>query len=165
MGSLSPLNLSSAAVTTAFCYGVAAGLLLSGIVAHVPVLRRLVTPKACAPGQEKRVFVLLVSMRLNPAMGGLKTFKEAWGPLAADVKKREPNCLSYELCSGEEDENSIIIYERYVAKVDLTSTHNEGVIFKAFGKKLGEGELKGLVLEKSKSTFYETNVGFMSRVF
>jgi quinol monooxygenase YgiN len=142
---------------------VAAGVLLSGIVAHVPVLRRLVTPKACTPGQEKRVFVLLVSMKLNPAMGGLQTFKEAWSRLAADVKKREPNCLSYELCAGEEDENSIIIYERYVSKADLTLTHNEGIAFKAFGKRLGEGELKGLVLEKSKEFYVETNVGFMSR--
>lgn len=120
------------------------------------------TPSWCLPSK-KRVYVLLVQMKLNPAMGGLETFKKAWKPLADDVRSKESNCLSYELCENEEDPNSIIIYERYTAKSDLTGQHNEGIVFKAFGKRLGEQDLKGLVIEKSKSFYYETNVGYMSK--
>ena len=151
-------SLLSRSSTQVFAAGVlfGAGLLL-GLV-HI----KLLTPSWCLPNK-KRVYVLMVSMKLNPAMGGLETFKKAWKPLADDVRSKEPNCLSYELCENEEDPNSIIIYERYIAKTDLTGKHNEGVVFKAFGKRLGEQDLKGLVLEKSKSFYYETNVGYMSK--
>jgi len=138
--------------------GTALGAAIMLGLVHVKSL----TPSWCLPSK-KRVYVLLVQMKLNPAMGGLETFKKAWKPLADDVRSKESNCLSYELCENEEDPNSIIIYERYIAKSDLTEKHNDGVIFKAFGKRLGEQDLKGLVIEKSKSFYYETNVGYMSR--
>jgi quinol monooxygenase YgiN len=138
------------------------GALVGGVfvlaAAHVPWL----IPSWCRT-ERKCVYVLLVRLKLNPAMGGLKAFTEAWAPLAKDVLAKEPGCLSYELCSGESDENEIIIYERYASKSDLTETHNSGAAFKAFGKLLGEGGLKGLVLEKEKATYWETNVGFMER--
>ena len=117
----------------------------------------------CEGQQHKKVFVLLVSMKLDPAKGGVEVFKEAWAPLAADVKLREKNCLSYELCEGAEDKNSIIIYERYVARADLDGAHAEGLCFKAFGKRLGEGDLKGLVVERSKHFYVETNIGYMTK--
>ena len=143
-------------------YTFLAGSLVGAVALLGLVHIKSLTPSWCLP-IKKRVYVLLVTMKLNPAMGGLETFKKAWKPLADDVRSKEPNCLSYELCENEEDPNSIIIYERYIAKSDLTGKHNEGIIFKAFGKRLGEQDLKGLVVEKSKSFYYETNVGYMSK--
>jgi len=143
-------------------YTFLAGSLVGAVALLGLVHIKSLTPSWCL-SIKKRVYVLLVTMKLNPAMGGLETFKKAWKPLADDVRSKEPNCLSYELCENEEDPNSIIIYERYIAKSDLTGKHNEGIIFKAFGKRLGEQDLKGLVVEKSKSFYYETNVGYMSK--
>lgn len=139
--------------------GVLGGVALATLAAHVPAL----VPSWCRPRTHKKVYVLLVQMKLNPAMGGAKAFKEAWAALAADVKAREPNCLSYELSESTSDPNSIIIFERYVAQRDLEVTHNEGLVFKAFGKRLGEGELKGLVVSREKTFYVESDVGFMAR--
>lgn len=135
------------------------GLGVAAVAAHIPSL----VPTWCRRASPRRVYVLLVRLKLNPAMGGSKAFQEAFKPLAQDVLRNEPRCLSYELCVGEEDENEICIYERYVEKADLVGTHNSGASFKAFGKRLGEGNLKGLVLSKEKMTFFETNTGFMDR--
>jgi len=133
------------------------GALAALLVAHAGL-----TPSWCR--RERRgVYVLVVRLKLNPALGGVSAFKAAWAPLAADVRSLETGCLSYELAVREHDENEVIIYERYATKSDLEVVHNAGASFKAFGALLGEGALKGLVLEKSKATYYETNVGFMTR--
>ena len=156
--------------------GVLGGVALAALAAHVPAL----TPSWCRPAAARKVavasssaataeapprsvFVLLVQMKLNAAMGGAAALKAAWAALAEDVRKSEPNCLSYELCEDVDDPNSIIIYERYLHRSDLEGAHNSGAVFKAFGKRLGEGDLKGLVVSKSKSFFVESNVGFMTR--
>jgi len=157
-------SLASKEGMRAVCmYSMAAGVLggaaLAALAAHVPAL----TPAWCRRPAPKKVYVLLVQLKLNPAMGGARAFKEAWAALAEDVRKHEPACLSYELAEDTEDPNSIIIYERYLSKRDLDETHNSGAVFKAFGKRVGEGELKGLVVSKTKNFFIESNVGFMSR--
>ena len=157
--------------------GVLGGVALATLAAHVPALvpswcrppaKAVVvssaSASAAASAAPKGVYVLLVQMKLNPAMGGAKAFKEAWAALAADVKANEPNCLSYELCEDTSDPNAVIIYERYVAQSDLDVTHNSGAVFKAFGKRINEGELKGLVLSREPKRFFlESNVGFMAR--
>ncbi len=118
---------------------------------------------------KKRVFVLAVRLTLNPAFpceGGktpLQTFLDAWEPLARHCQEQEPETLSYEACVGEEDPNEIIIYERYTTKSALTDVHHKSSPFLAFGKALNEGALKGLVAAKSRATYYESNVGYMSR--
>ena len=144
--------------------GVLGGMVLAALAAHVPAL----VPSWCRPkrigASPRRVYVLLVQMKLNPALGGAKAFKAAWAALAADVKANEPNCLSYELCEDAADPDSIIIYERYVSPHDLDVTHAAGAAFKAFGKRLNEGELKGLVLSREpKRFFWESTEGFMER--
>lgn len=53
---------------------------------------------------------------------------------------------------AEEDENEVIIYERYATKADLTDVHNSGAVFKAFGKRLGELDLKGAVALRKQHT-------------
>jgi quinol monooxygenase YgiN len=73
-----------------------------------------------APKEHKKVFVLAVRMKLDKSKGGLQAFKEAFTSLAQYCKNSEPNTLSYELCAGEEDENEILIYERYIQKEDLS---------------------------------------------
>jgi quinol monooxygenase YgiN len=139
--------------------GVLGGAVLAAIAAHIPVL----TPAWCKPEAATAVYVLLITMKLNPEMGGAKKFKEAWASLAADVKAKEKNCLSYEVADSSDEPDSIIIYERYKSKRDLDETHNNGVVFKAFGKRIHEGDLKGLVVSRTRSTFIESNVGFMTR--
>jgi len=54
--------------------------------------------------------------------------------------------------AAEEDENEVIIYERYATKADLTDVHNSGAVFKAFGKRLGEQDLKGAVALRKQQT-------------
>ena len=135
------------------------GLGLAVAASHVPSL----VPSWCRRAAPRRVYVLLVRLKLNPAMGGRRAFQDAFEPLAQAVQRNEPRCLSYEVSFGEEDENEVCIYERYVDKADLVGTHNSGAEFKAFGKRLGEGNLKGLVLSKEKMAFVESNTGFMER--
>jgi len=139
--------------------GVLGGAALAAVLAHLPYF----TPSWCRPEAAKGVFVLLITMKLNAEMGGAKKFKEAWAALAADVKAREKNCLSYEVADSTEEADSIVIYERYRSRRDLEETHNSGVVFKAFGKRIHEGDLKGLVVSRTRSTFVESNVGFMTR--
>ena len=116
------------------------------------------------PSSQKKVFVLAVRLTLNPEKGGLQAFLAAWQPLAKFCLENEPNTLSYELAYGEEDPNEIIIYERYVTKSDLVDVHHKGAAFLAFGKRIGpDGPLAGLVLNKTKATYFESNVGYMGR--
>ena len=108
-------------------------------------------------------FVLVVEMTLNAQMGGVAALKAAWAGLAADVKAREPNCLSYELIESTQDPLKVVIYERYASRSDLDVAHQAGAAFKAFGKRLGEQDLKGLVVEKKKSYFIESGVGYWAK--
>lgn len=73
----------------------------------------------------------------------------------------EPGCLSYELCVSEDDENDLLIYERYITKADLEGPHRAGVAFKTFGKWLNEES--GILISKSNKSYIETNVGHMLR--
>jgi len=100
----------------------------------------------------RNAFVLAVRLKIKPGTLGL--FKEKWGALAKHCRSSaEPNCLSYELCVEKEDENSLLIYERYVSEEDLTGTHNASIPFKTFGKWLNE--LSDIVVPGSKSkNFY-----------
>lgn len=69
---------------------------------------------------------------------------------------------SYELCYGEENPNQIQIYERYVCKDDLTVTHHASAAFKKFGATMAE-KYPGLIMTKERATFFESNVGYMSK--
>ena len=132
----------------------AAGGLLAAVLMHL-------LPYSACPGMPKHrnAFVLAVRIKVKP--GCLHLFKEHWKILADHCHSAaEPNTLSYELCTGEEDENDIIIYERYVTKGDLTGTHHGSQAFKDFGKKVADN---GWALEKTRATYYETNLGFMRR--
>jgi len=145
MPSQATLHLATASLT----------LLLAVAALHV-----LPQPAICRP---RRAYVLLVALQLDPAKGGFEALARAWEPLARAVRALEPDCLSYELCRDAEDENAAIIYERYRTKAALEEVHNAGAEFQAFGKRLGEGDLKGLVVAKSKRFFHESNVGYMTK--
>ena len=85
----------------------------------------------------KKAYVLAVRITLVP--GTIGAFTARWAALAAVCRSAaEPNCLSYELCVSEEDPNTILIYERYSTKEDLSITHRNTAAFKAFGKWLNE---------------------------
>jgi quinol monooxygenase YgiN len=142
-----------------YALGALAGAVLAVALGHIlpcPVpLKR----------DSKGVFVLVVRLKLVP--GTVEAFKARWAVLAQHCRSsREPNCLSYELIVNEEDKNTVLIYERYVSKEDLTITHNNGEAFKAFGKWVGEqsgDELlkdgrKSIVLEKSSACVLHASV-------
>jgi quinol monooxygenase YgiN len=85
----------------------------------------------------KKAYVLAVRITLVP--GTIGAFTARWAAMAAVCRSSaEPNCLSYEMCVSEEDPNTILIYERYVAREDLSITHRNTAAFKAFGKWLNE---------------------------
>ena len=107
----------------------------------------------------KKVFVLTVLLKLDPSKpDGVKQFFEKWRVLADYCKQNEPHTLSYEALQSRENPHTILIHERYVTESDLTVVHHSSQPFKDFGKWLAES---GLVLEKTRATYDETNVGFM----
>ena len=127
-----------------YAIGAAVGALAAVILGHVlpcPVpLKR----------NSKGVYVLAVKLKVVP--GTVEALKARWAVLAQNCRSsREPNCLSYELCVSEEDPNTILIYERYKTKEDLTITHNNQAAFKAFGKWMGEQSGDELLKDGRKS--------------
>lgn len=120
------------------------------------------TEGACpfAASVPRKVFVLTVSLKLDRSKpDAVKQFLEKWAVLADYCCKHEPHTLSYECLVSKEDPFLLLIHERYVAETDLTVIHHSSQPFKDFGKWLGES---GLVLEKTRATYTETNVGYMS---
>lgn len=127
-----------------YAIGALAGACVAVVLGHVlpcPVpLKR----------NSKGVYVLAVRLTLAP--GTLEAFKARWAVLAANCRSsKEPNCLSYELCIKEDEPNTVLIYERYKTKEDLTVTHNAQPAFKAFGKWLGEESGDELLKDGRKS--------------
>ncbi len=110
-----------------------------------------------------RVFVLAVSLKLDPAQGGATAWIREFRALAQHCYDAEPRTISYQLCVGEEDpESTILIYERYVTKEDLTGTHHASAPFKALGETIAE-RYPNLILEKTRATYWETEVGYMEK--
>merc|ERR1719456_15459 len=114
-------------------------------------------PKASHP----KVHVLLVQLGFNSKEDREK-FGENFRAGAANVYAREPNCLSYEMCTANEDEKSAIIYERYVTKADLDGPHQETLkANRAADKAAGVTGVKPA--SASLTHFTETNAGHMDR--
>lgn len=74
--------------------------------------------------QHKGAFVLVISLKLQP--GKAKEFLDAWAPLAAYCRLNEPRTLTYEAALSDKEDDTILIYERYVAKHDLTEVRSPG---------------------------------------
>jgi hypothetical protein len=67
-----------------------------------------------------------------------------------------------ELMVSTEKPEEVLIFERYVDTSDLTTTHHSSAAFKEFGRLVREGH-PDLIVDKSRSTWTETNVGFVVR--
>lgn len=104
------------------------------------------------------VHVLIVRIRVKP--GCAARFRELWTPLAKYCLASEPGCLSYELSGGESDEDDLVIFERYSTKADLDVVHNSSAAFKEFQAALGAADI---ILERSRSSYTESGVGFMQK--
>ncbi len=103
------------------------------------------------------VFVLAINLTFETPADA-QTFIDAWAPLAKYCKEHEPNTLTYEASIDDASGTEVLIYERYVAKTDLT-VHQKSAPFLAFR----EHEAQKLVKTKSGKSFYETNVGYAGR--
>eukprot|EP00798_Chlamydomonas_sp_ICE-L_P002394 gene2394-8702_t len=105
------------------------------------------------------VFVVLVTGKLKP--GFKEQFIANFKPLAEFVEKNEDGCYTYQLSFGNEDPDSLSIYERYISKEYVETVHWQSEPFKAFGaatRALGDiWETKAVV------KYDETPVGFMAR--
>ena len=139
------------------CVGAGAGAVLA-------LVGSFLLTRACTPAPA-RAYVLAVRVRLLPRK--LDTFLWLWAPLARLCRASEPRTLSYELCLAEnareadvEGGAEVLIYERYVDKEDLTTTHHASAAFKAFQTSLAEA---AIVAERSRATWVETGLGYMSR--
>lgn len=142
------------ALATAAAGGVALALV-------IPQLFSWAFPAPKAP----LAFVLAVRIKLLPRK--LDKFMWMWAPLAKFCRASEPRTLSYELCLAEnareadlEGGAEVLIYERYVAKEDLSVTHHASVAFKEFQSSLAEA---AIVAERSRATYTESGLGYMSR--
>eukprot|EP00735_Rhodelphis_limneticus_P010019 TRINITY_DN2905_c0_g1::TRINITY_DN2905_c0_g1_i1::g.4221::m.4221 TRINITY_DN2905_c0_g1::TRINITY_DN2905_c0_g1_i1::g.4221 ORF type:complete len:154 (+),score=16.08,ABM/PF03992.11/3.8e-09 TRINITY_DN2905_c0_g1_i1:45-464(+) len=101
-------------------------------------------------------FVLIVNIRLKP--GTVPRFFELWHPLANYVRANEPNTLAYEACISTDDENVIMIYERYRTRDDLHVVHKSSEAYKIFSEKLKEADI---VADKSGQSYFESDIGYM----
>ena len=108
--------------------------------------------------EPKGVFVLMI--RLKVKQGKTKEWLDHWKILADYCKQHEPNTVSYEasISDKEGEDNVILIYERYLAKKDLTDIHQKSAPFLEFQAKMKELDL---IESKEGSSYYETNVGYM----
>ncbi|KXZ44241.1 hypothetical protein GPECTOR_70g471 [Gonium pectorale] len=106
-----------------------------------------------------KVYVLLVKGKVKE--GQAAAFEKCFTPLAKYVTENEDGCLSYQLSWGEEDKDSLIIFERYVSKEYLENVHWKSEPFAQFRKDL---ESNGVVWEsKEVYKYYETGPGFPAR--
>lgn len=67
-----------------------------------------------------------------------------------------------ELMVSTEKPEEVLIFERYVDTSDLTTTHHSSAAFKEFGR-LAREVHPDLIVDKSRSTWTETNVGYVVR--
>ena len=72
--------------------------------------------------QHKGAFVLVITIKLQP--GKAKEFIDAWTPLATYCRLHEPRTLTYEAAISDKEDDTVLIYERYVAKHDLTEVRH-----------------------------------------
>lgn len=151
------MSLDKSAVTLAVTAAAAAAV---GAAAAYAVLR---APQPAAggrrPATHRGVHVLVVNLQLKK--GGAALFKERWATLAAYCAAHEPRTLSYELSQSLEDEDKIMIFERYVEPADLEVTHRASEPFKAFGQWCRE-TVPDLIVSRAPNTAWtESNIGFM----
>lgn len=140
------LDSPSTQLATAIGFGVVVGAGLAATWASLTT-----TPT-------KTGYVLIVTLKVKP--GCMKQLLALWKPLADYCKHSEDRTLSYEAIISDEEEDTVVIFERYVARADLAITHYSSAAFKQFGKSLTEA---GIVLEKSHHAYIESNVGFMTK--
>lgn len=82
-----------------------------------------------APSQQvvraihKGAFVLVITLKLQP--GKVKDFLDAWADLAKYCRDNEPRTLTYEAAVSDKDDDTVLIYERYVNKKDLTEVRSK----------------------------------------
>ncbi|KAF5842471.1 hypothetical protein DUNSADRAFT_7081 [Dunaliella salina] len=106
-------------------------------------------------------YVLIVYGTLKP--GKMEEFKKYFQPLAEYVNANEGGCLSYQLSVGEENPDSLVIFERYISKAYLEQVHQESAAFKKFKEDVLSADMW---VEKSASRYYEAptpQYGFMAR--
>lgn len=106
-----------------------------------------------------KVYIVLVSGKLK--QGQAVKFQECFAPLAEHVTKHEEGTLSYQLSWGDEDPDSLIIFERYVSKDYLENVHWQSAPFKQFREDLAAAgvEWESKVVTK----YWETGPGYMAR--
>ena len=106
----------------------------------------------------KGVFVLMIKLKIKE--GRTKEWLDHWQILADYCKSHEPNTVSYEASISDKpgEENVVLIYERYVAKKDLTEIHQKSAPFLEFQTKMKDLDI---IESKEGSSYYETNVGYM----
>mmetsp|Transcript_28313 Transcript_28313/g.76469 ORF Transcript_28313/g.76469 Transcript_28313/m.76469 type:complete len:149 (-) Transcript_28313:424-870(-) len=106
-------------------------------------------------------YVLIVSGTLKP--GKMEEFKGYFQPLAEHVNKNEEGCLTYQLSIGEENPDSLVIFERYISKAYLEQVHWASPEFKKFQQNVQKADMW---VEKSASKYNEAptpQFGFMAR--
>eukprot|EP01147_Barroeca_monosierra_P011050 gene11050-3119_t len=103
-------------------------------------------------------FVFVVRIKFKP--GAVGQFVERWASLAHHCREKEPNTLTYELCHDLNDSDTVLIYERYCSKADLTQIHNKSGPFIKLNKWLASANI---VLERDVLEFQESNIGFITR--
>lgn len=79
----------------------------------------------------KKPFTLIVTVTFK-ADASVDPFLAAFGDLAAYVLANEPNTITYEAFRSKNHPAELIIFERYIDKADLTTTHANSDAYKAF---------------------------------
>ena len=98
-------------------------------------------------------------IKLKTMPGRAREWIDAWTPLAKYCKEHEPRTLSYEASISDKEPDTVLIFERFVTKADLTDIHQLSAPFIAFRSHPAQS----VVLEKDGHSYYESNVGFMRR--
>ncbi|EGD72268.1 hypothetical protein PTSG_00289 [Salpingoeca rosetta] len=103
-------------------------------------------------------FVFIVRLKFKP--GAVTAFVERWAALASHCRQSEENTLTYELCYDLADEDTVMIYERYCSKADLTNIHNKSAPFARLNRWLASANI---VLEREVLEYQESNIGYIVR--
>ena len=106
-----------------------------------------------------QAWALHIQIELKPSF--VDKFLLKFSEIARHVEANEPETLSYELGRSDRDPNVFIIIERYSKKEFLADPHQRSDSFKKFKSWMDENA--EMVVRKDGFSFYEQNIGYMSR--
>ncbi|PRP82886.1 hypothetical protein PROFUN_04749 [Planoprotostelium fungivorum] len=111
------------------------------------------------PGTEgKKVETVLIAwLKANNAQDR-ETALQLLTNLANDVHQNEHDAYTYIVLKSKDDDQSLVVFERYATKEALTGAHRAGKVYQSNGPKMAP-----LIAQKSVIEYAESGIGYILR--